>query len=212
MNLSSYWQKNRQTISSAILAIVIIVVGFVAYNALSSKPSSTPKNQTINQQQSQKTPSPSKNQENKNVNETAHGGSQGQVNAVKHTVTPGESLSEIAMNYYGNANRWPEIAQENKLANPNIIHRGNILTIPGLSASSSNVATKPTVLPNTASPSPKTYIVKHGDSLWSISQLYFNGDGYQWFKIRDANPTKVGLLPNGRPLIIAGTTLTIPSG
>lgn len=47
-----------------------------------------------------------------------------------YTVIKGDSLWKIAVKEYGNGYKWVEIAKANKLVNPNIIHAGNILTLP----------------------------------------------------------------------------------
>jgi nucleoid-associated protein YgaU len=47
-----------------------------------------------------------------------------------YTVEKGDNLWEIAVRSYGDGYKWTDIAQENELANPNIIHSGNVLTIP----------------------------------------------------------------------------------
>jgi nucleoid-associated protein YgaU len=47
-----------------------------------------------------------------------------------YTVVRGDNLWEIAVRAYGDGYKWVEIAQENKLANPDIIHAGNILVLP----------------------------------------------------------------------------------
>ncbi|MCP4177404.1 MAG: LysM peptidoglycan-binding domain-containing protein [bacterium] len=52
----------------------------------------------------------------------------------------------------------------------------------------------------------KTYIVKKGDTLWSISYKFYN-DGKSWKKIQDAN---MGKLKNPKNLK-AGMILTIPA-
>ncbi|OGY26246.1 MAG: hypothetical protein A2Z24_01525 [Candidatus Woykebacteria bacterium RBG_16_44_10] len=103
----------------------------------------------------------------------------------------GDSLWKISTRLYGTGYNWVLIAQENKLANPNIIHAGNLLTVPK------------------AETQVRTYTVVRGDSLWSISERYY-GTGFQWYKIRDANSGKVGVLSNGRPLITPGRVLIIP--
>jgi nucleoid-associated protein YgaU len=46
------------------------------------------------------------------------------------TVTQGESLWIIALREYGDPYRWTDIAEVNKLTNPDIIHAGNILRLP----------------------------------------------------------------------------------
>ncbi len=47
-----------------------------------------------------------------------------------YTVVKGDSLWKIAVKVYGNGNAWTKISTANKLANPNIIHSGNLLSIP----------------------------------------------------------------------------------
>jgi LysM repeat protein len=58
-----------------------------------------------------------------------------------YTVVRGDSLSKIAQKLLGNGNRWPELVTLNKdrypslLKNPNLIHPGWVLRIPGGSSS-----------------------------------------------------------------------------
>jgi len=47
-----------------------------------------------------------------------------------YTVVKGDNLWQIALRAYGDGYQWVKIARENKLANPNLIHSGNILKIP----------------------------------------------------------------------------------
>ena len=49
-----------------------------------------------------------------------------------YTVKAGDSLSKIAKDLLGDANRWPEIfeANKDKLDDPNVIHPGQELAIP----------------------------------------------------------------------------------
>ncbi|HSB63945.1 MAG TPA: LysM peptidoglycan-binding domain-containing protein [Thermoanaerobaculia bacterium] len=50
-----------------------------------------------------------------------------------YTVVAGDSLSKIAKKIYGDANRWREIweANKDKVKNPDLIHPGQELKIPG---------------------------------------------------------------------------------
>lgn len=51
----------------------------------------------------------------------------------KYTVQPGDTLSGIAQQAYGDANLWPKIYEANKQIigpNPDIIHPGQVLHIP----------------------------------------------------------------------------------
>lgn len=50
--------------------------------------------------------------------------------AKSYAVAKGDSLWKIAVATYGNGYRWSEIARLNSLANPNLIHVGNILQLP----------------------------------------------------------------------------------
>ena len=49
-----------------------------------------------------------------------------------YTVVAGDSLSKIAQRVYGSAGRWPAIFEANrdKIKDPNLIHPGQILTLP----------------------------------------------------------------------------------
>jgi nucleoid-associated protein YgaU len=50
-----------------------------------------------------------------------------------YTVVSGDSLSKIAKKILGNAGRWKEIWEANKdqIKNPDLIHPGQVLKIPG---------------------------------------------------------------------------------
>ena len=50
-----------------------------------------------------------------------------------YTVVSGDSLSKIAKRYYGDANQWPRIHEANRdqIKNPDLIHPGQRLRIPG---------------------------------------------------------------------------------
>lgn len=47
-----------------------------------------------------------------------------------YTVVHGDSLWNISVRAYGDGYKWVEVAKANKLANPNVIHAGNILVLP----------------------------------------------------------------------------------
>jgi LysM repeat protein len=47
-----------------------------------------------------------------------------------YTVKPGDSLSIIARDVLGDITRWKEIADLNKITNVNLIHPGDVLTLP----------------------------------------------------------------------------------
>lgn len=47
-----------------------------------------------------------------------------------YTVVHGDTLWDIAVKQYNDGYKWSDIARANNLVNPNIIHSGNILTLP----------------------------------------------------------------------------------
>lgn len=47
-----------------------------------------------------------------------------------YTVQKGDSLWSIAVAQYNDGYKWVEIARANKLVHPNVIHTGNVLTLP----------------------------------------------------------------------------------
>ncbi len=47
-----------------------------------------------------------------------------------YTVISGDTLWDISVAQYGNGYRWGDIAKANALVNPNLIHAGNVLTLP----------------------------------------------------------------------------------
>ncbi len=50
--------------------------------------------------------------------------------AKTYTVVQGDSLWKIAIAMYGDGYKWSEIARANALVNPDLIHAGNVLTLP----------------------------------------------------------------------------------
>lgn len=50
--------------------------------------------------------------------------------AATYTVVKGDNLWKVAVRAYGDGYKWSEVAKENKLLDPNIIHPGNVLILP----------------------------------------------------------------------------------
>lgn len=130
---------------------------------------------------------------------------------VKHTVSAGEHLWQIAEKYYGSGYNWVDIASENNLSNANIINAGQEITIP-------KVSVKPATVAQTQAPeadltatesgnkiSGSSYTTERGDYLWDIAVRAY-GDGFLWVKIYEANRELISN-PN---LITSGLKLTIP--
>lgn len=52
------------------------------------------------------------------------------ITAATYEVVHGDNLWDIAVRAYGDGYKWVEIAKENNLANPDLIHSGNVLVLP----------------------------------------------------------------------------------
>jgi nucleoid-associated protein YgaU len=52
------------------------------------------------------------------------------IGGATYEVVKGDSLWNIAVRSYGDGYKWIQIARDNHLANPNLIHPGNILALP----------------------------------------------------------------------------------
>lgn len=198
MDWQKFWDSRRSTVFSGIAALIIIGVGFLAFNTLSQTDNKTQTKKETTQTTQKKAETKTTTQAPKTTTQT-------------YIVVSGDSLSKIAKTYYNDGNKWTLIASANKISNPNLIYRGMVLTIPEIPTQTPAPTTaKATNTSGQTVNQPKIYTVAKGDSLWTISQKFYNGNGYHWVIIRDANPGKVSLLPNGRPLITPGTVLTIP--
>lgn len=113
------------------------------------------------------------------------------------TVQKGDSLSRIAQRTLGNAGRWREIyeANKDKISNPNVIHPGQVLRLPGSSAPA-------------PAPAPSgSYTVQRGDTLSKIAQRTLGSAG-RWAEIFALNKDKISN-PN---IVWPGLTLRLPGG
>ncbi len=52
------------------------------------------------------------------------------ITGVSYKVVKGDYLWSVALRAYGDGYKWTEIAKANNLANPNLIHIGNVLKLP----------------------------------------------------------------------------------
>ncbi|MBI2028576.1 MAG: LysM peptidoglycan-binding domain-containing protein [Candidatus Levybacteria bacterium] len=106
-----------------------------------------------------------------------------------YTVKVGDSLWSISEKTYNTGYNWPEIAKENDLENPGLIHAGNKLKLPSIKedlavkSDSGNVMSEKSV--NGAITGDK-YTIKKGDNLWDIAVRAY-GDGFRYVEIAKAN-------------------------
>jgi nucleoid-associated protein YgaU len=110
-----------------------------------------------------------------------------------YTVKPGDTLSGIAQQQLGDADRWPEIFVLNRasIRDPDLISPGQVLILPG---------------DTPMDPPPRIYIVQRGDTLSGIAQEKL-GDADRWPEIfalnRDviSNPDRIS---PGQVLVLPG--------
>lgn len=117
-----------------------------------------------------------------------------------YTVKEGDDLWTVSEKIYGSGYNWVDIADANKLENPEVLFVGVKLNVP-------NVEKKVVITEEqTDKVNPITgisYNVKEGDSLWDIAVRSY-GDGYKWVEI-----AKVNKLVNPN-IIHPGNVLQLP--
>lgn len=107
------------------------------------------------------------------AHEDAAGAEEEDTEDVTYIVEPGDTLWSIAERFFGDGNRYKEIAELNNLADPNIIHAGQELVIQRVSDDEEE-------------PLPADYIVQEGDTLWSIAERAY-GDGSKYTELAEKN-------------------------
>lgn len=185
---TSLWKSVRDNYTSLIVGLVsLIVIGVVIYKYL---PLHTPfqKVDTVTTTTVTSIPAPSPS-------------------ASVYIVQPGDSLWKIAEEYYGSGYNAYDIAAGNQLTNANSIDIGQKLVIPSLTQKppTAGEITATAAQTERVKSDVTSYIVKYGDSLWSIAVLIY-GDGDQWTRIAQANNL---MNPD---FIHVGNVLQIPGG
>jgi nucleoid-associated protein YgaU len=120
-----------------------------------------------------------------------------------YTIVAGDDLWSISEQFYKSGYNWVDIAKENKLENPDVLHVGNKLSIPDVEPKKITVAESPKEAPVANAIKADNYTVVKGDYLWDIAVRAYS-DGYKWVEI-----AKVNKLENPN-LIFAGNKLKIP--
>ena len=91
-------------------------------------------------------------------------------NEREYVVKDGDTLGKIAEKYYGNSGYWEQLAEYNKMDNPNELHIGQIIKIPGHLIPIIDYSEEAYVSPY---PDDTTYTVKSGDTLYCIVNLLY---------------------------------------
>lgn len=118
-----------------------------------------------------------------------------------YTVQPGDLLSTIAEELYGDERRWVDIAQANPSVDPTRLKIGQVLRLPDETFTLSQ-----------EEPTPKgpgqvqTYEIQANDNLSTVAERYYN-DPTLWRVIYNYNRDKIGDNPNA---IQVGMVIQIP--
>lgn len=121
-----------------------------------------------------------------------------------YVVVEGDTLSGIAVMYYGTETGWARIAEANPDVDPDRLRIGATLRIPAHSPRPPRQSTRTITA---ATVNGKNHLVEEGDSLSSIAVRYYGRDS-RWSKIFEANRT---LLQNDPDRLQIGMVLAIPS-
>jgi len=135
-----------------------------------------------------------------------------------YTIKPGESLSSICRDQYGDTDLWRLLAEVNRdrISNPDIVPSRVTIRLPEKSemlrlAAAGGVPREPTRAREDQSPPSRPdyreYTVKGGDTLSEIAQRFL-GSSRKWHTIYDANRDVISDPDN----VPKGTTLKIPTG
>ncbi len=171
---------NPDSLVSLFLGLaVVVVIGVMIVNYVKGKQAPATKDQTTETQQ----------------NATTSG-----TLPATYTVESGETLWSIAEKTIGSGYNYVDIAEANKLMNPNQISAGETLTIPNVPKREPGQVSSASV--ETHRPADGKYTVQKGDSLWSISVAVY-GTGYRWSEIATLNKLEdPGLIFSGNVLML----------
>jgi nucleoid-associated protein YgaU len=111
-------------------------------------------------------------------------------NARTYTIKPGQTLSSIAADVYGNQRFYVAILRANPNINPNRLRAGSKITLPDISDVKPEAAV-PAAAKESSSAAANTYKVESGDNLYRISKKLF-GSPKQAEAIYELNKEAIG--------------------
>ncbi len=183
---------NESVVSMLLGALVVILLGLLAFNYFKNHQATNPVGPT----------------ETQKSEETLKNELTGPASAVNlpatYTVVSGDTLWSIAEKYYSSGYNYMDIAKANNITDSTKLEVGQQLTIPVAEVHQPltvNTNLQPTVTVSRIDGT--SYTVVKGDNLWLISVRAY-GDGFKWPEISKANNL---VNPN---LIHAGNVFVIP--
>jgi len=144
LQTSDLMEQNRSWLSTGIVILIVVALGFLAFDTISRDSGDQGK-----QEEEQEDGAKDEQKEDRGTQDQQ---GEGTTLPSTHTVAKGDSLWKLAIAYYNDGYKWTVIASENKLANPDVIHAGNNLTIPKIE----------TAAPAPSAQLPTTYTVVRG--------------------------------------------------
>ena len=122
-----------------------------------------------------------------------------------HDVRPGESLSAICGQHYGDPSLAAALARYNGIVDPDVLRAGHHLRVPAAAAIAPGVAAhRPG--PEGERAQPRTYTIKPGDSLSEIAERLLNSS-HKWEELYELNRNVISNPDN----IQAGVVIKLPT-
>lgn len=119
---------------------------------------------------------------------------------VMHVVVPGDTLSSVALTYYGSPQRWVDVQAANPTINPDRLTPGQTIRLPRPGG--------PPARPPGATDVAPFHTVGTGDTLSRIARRYY-GSSSAWTKLYRLNRDIIGPDPDQ---LVLGMTLKLPPG
>lgn len=119
-----------------------------------------------------------------------------------YTIQAGDTLEAVAIELYGDATYWDEIAQANPLVDPLRLRVGQVLRLPRAAELDATDDEQQVVAPGEV----VRYTVRPGDTLSTIARQYY-GKATRWRFLYNANRRTIGSNPD---TLQAGDVLEIP--
>ncbi len=117
----------------------------------------------------------------------------------EYVIKSDDTMSLIALEWFGDANKWDLIAQANPLVDPKDLRVGQIIRLPAKDTQRSPIT-------KSATSKQIIYTVRGGDNLSRIAKAYY-GNSEHWRIIYEANKVTIGIKPDR---LKVGMKLVIP--